>query len=90
MVAVVASAGAGVAGWALALGTIVAACSIAVYFTFVATKYVYDRVRRRTPDWAAGLFAAVAAFGVFGGGWIIIAVWWTAARGTRLAHRLVS
>lgn len=86
----IASAATQVAGWALALGTIAVICVIAAYCTSVATKYAYGKARTQIPDWAAGLFAGVTALLIFVGGWLILALWWTAARGTRLAHRFVA
>lgn len=87
----IASAATQVAGWALALGTGAVICALAAYCTLVATKYAYSKTRTQIPDWAAGLFAAVTALLIFLGGWLILALWWIAARGTRrLAHRLLA
>lgn len=77
-----------VAGWALALGTIATICVLATVCTFVAMKRTAEMARTRLPDWAAGLLAAVVALLTFVGGWLILALWWTGARGTRLVHRL--
>jgi hypothetical protein len=86
---VIGSTGTQVAGWALALGTIAAICAVAALCTFVATKSTFDTARRRLPDWAAGLAAGAVALLVFLGGWLVVALWWTAARGSRLVHRFV-
>jgi hypothetical protein len=87
---VIASTATQIAGSALALGTVTVICALAGFCTFAATKYAYGRARTRTPEWAAWLFAVVIALLTFVGGWLIVALWWTAARGTRLAHRLVA
>lgn len=86
----IASTATQIAGWALALGTTTVICALAGFCTFAATRYAYGRARTRTPEWAATLFAVFIALLTFVGGWLIIALWWTAARGRRLAHRLVA
>ena len=85
------STGTEAAGWALALGTIAAICAVAVPCTFVATRSTFDIARRRLPDSAAGLVAGVVAvLFFFLGAWLVVALWWTATRGTRLTHRFVA
>jgi hypothetical protein len=88
---VVGSTGTEAAGWALALGTIGAICAVAAFCTFVATMSTFEIARRRLPDSAAGLVAGVVALLVFFlGGWLVVPLWWTAARGTRLVQRFVA
>jgi hypothetical protein len=79
-----------VAGWAFALGSIAAICGLAAVCSIAAMKRTYERARKRIPEWAAGLVAAFTVLVTFFlGGWLIIALWWTATRSVRLVHRLV-
>jgi O-antigen/teichoic acid export membrane protein len=75
------------AGWAFALGTIALICAAAALGTTLATKRTLERARNQLPEPVALLLASAVALLTFMGGWVVVGLWWTAARSRRPVQR---
>ena len=75
------------AGTILALGVVAATCIAAGAGTFAVARETHRRSNGRMSDFLETVLVVVVAIVTFGGGWLLVMLYWLGLYGSRFARR---